>query len=289
MTINVLGLVLAPSLSMSADGAATGLFSHKNRAGQFTLVSYLIWLVAAFVNRDIRHRLIFLGGAMVWFGFLVLTQSKTSLAIAAVAPFAMVVALRILHAEGLVRVAMVSLLLGLAGVTWFWLLGAGITTEDIALLAFGDLTFTGRTGLWEYLWQEVANHPIKGFGYGSFWHTGLRSSPINFAEGWVAVAGQAHNGYLDLVVQTGFIGLALAVIAILRSLGLVMILVSRQGLSIEERSAYVLSLVLLGAILLLNFMESSYFRNNNYLSVLFILNYFMIETWSVRSARSPTV
>ena len=199
MTINVLGLVLLPSLSFGPDGAATGLYSHKNRAGQFTLVSYLIWLVAALVNRDIRHRLIYLAGAVVWLGFLVLTESKTSLGIAVTAPFAVVLALQILRAEGLVRIAMVSLLLGLVGLLWFWVLGAGISGEDIALLAFGDLTFTGRTALWEYLWGEVANHPIKGFGYGSFWHTGLRSSPINFANGWVAISGQAHNGYLDLL------------------------------------------------------------------------------------------
>ncbi len=288
MMVNVAGLVLAPGLSIGPDGAAKGLFPHKNTAGQFALVAFLIWLVAALVNRDLRRRVVFLLGALAWFGFLILTQSKTSIGIAVVAPVAMVIALQILHAEGLVRVAMITLLIGLIGAGWYWLLGAGISTEDVALLTFGDLTFTGRTDLWEYLWREVANNPVKGFGYGSFWHTGLRSSPINFADGWVANAGQAHNGYLDLIVQTGFIGLALAVIVILRSMALVIMLVGRQGLSIEERSAYVLCLVLLGAILLLNFMESSYFRNGHYLSVLFTLIYFMIESWSQRPANEPT-
>ncbi len=286
MTINVLGTLVLPGLSIGPDGAVTGMHSHKNSAGQIALVSYLAWLVAAVMNRDLRWRAIFLLGAVVWFGFLVLTQSKTSLGIAVLAPFGMLITLQVLKTEGLVRIAFVAMLVGVAAVAWVLMLGAGLTGGEVAVLAVGDLTFTGRTDLWEYLWNEIANHPARGFGYGSFWHTGFRYSPINFASGWVATAGQAHNGYLDLILQTGFIGLALALVAILRSIGLAIRLASRPGLPLEQRTGYILALVLMGAILLLNFMESSYFRNNHYLSVLFILLYFMVETWSQRLAES---
>lgn len=283
MIINVVGVVALPGLSIGPDGAVTGLHPHKNSAGQISLVSYLIWLVAAIGSRDLRWRAAFGLGALLWFGFLILTQSKTSIGVGVLAPFALLVALNVLKTEGLVRVAVVSMLIGLAGAIWFIILGIGLTGTDLGLLAFGDLTFTGRTNLWEYLWDEIGNHPVAGFGYGSFWHTGLRSSPIDFASGWVATTGQAHNGYLDIALQTGLIGLALALVAILRSIVLAIRLASRRSVAPEESTAYITAVVLLGAILLLNFMESSYFRNNHFLSVLFILIYFLLETWSLRS------
>jgi len=287
MTINVVGVIVVPGLAIGPDGAFVGLHPHKNSAGQIALVSYLTWLVAAIGNRDLRWRVFFGLGALVWFGFLIMTQSKTSIGVGLLAPAALVLALNVMRTEGLVRVAVVSILIGLAGAIWVSILGAGLSGSDLALLAFGDLTFTGRTDLWEYLWNEIGNSPVVGVGYGSFWYTGLRSSPIDFATGWAARAGQAHNGYLDLVLQTGFIGLALALIAILRSIGLALRLATRRGLASDESTAYILSVVLLGAIFLLNFMESSYFRPNHYLSVLFIMIYFMLEVWSQRLDESP--
>lgn len=281
MALNIFGLIALPGLAFD-DGAAVGMHSHKNTAGQATLVAFMVWLVAAVITRDLRWRYIYGAGSLVWLGFLVLTQSKTSLGIAVVTPFVMLGAYSVARTQGPVRLALIAAMVAGFTLVWSLFLGAGTTVEDFLLLIFGDLTFTGRTALWEYLWGEVHNHPLIGFGYGSFWHTGLRLSPINFAEGWVAVAGQAHNGYLDLIIQTGYIGLMLALLCVGRSLYLAMKLASNPSVRGEELGAYVLAVALLSAFALLNLMESSYFRSFHYLSVLFFFLYFFLEQWSER-------
>ena len=71
-----------------------------------------------------------------------------------------------------------------------------------------DMTFTGRTGLWQTVLQEGVN-PIVGVGYSSFW---LGERLTRF---WAMYPNsppmQAHNGYLELYLNLGFVGLSLLV------------------------------------------------------------------------------
>ncbi len=286
MTLNIFGLIALPGLSY-IDGAAVGMHPHKNTAGQVSLVAYIVWFVAAATARHTRWRIVFSGGTLLWFGFLVLTQSKTSLGIAVLTPFVMAGTYVVARAQGLVRSFLIAAII--AGFTFVWwvFLGLGVTVERFALLIFGDLTFTGRTDLWEYLWGEVARRPLIGIGYGSFWNTGLRFSPIDLAQGWAATAAQAHNGYLDLILKTGYIGLTLVMLCVVRSLYLAVGLASNPEATSEDKAAYILAVALFIAIALMNFMESSYFRAFHYLSVQFLFLYFFVERWSERLQQEP--
>jgi exopolysaccharide production protein ExoQ len=65
---------------------------------------------------------------------------------------------------------------------------------------------TGRVPLWQALIEQVWQHPWLGAGFAAFW------SPINISElASTAVSGRssAHNGYLEELVNTGFIGLTI--------------------------------------------------------------------------------
>ncbi|MFD2579004.1 O-antigen ligase family protein [Novosphingobium colocasiae] len=74
-------------------------------------------------------------------------------------------------------------------------------------------TLSGRTIIWEALWAYYRNAPYFGAGYGSFWDIG-RASPINqFGRGWLLEIAQGHNGYLDLLITIGPVGLGLCVYA----------------------------------------------------------------------------
>jgi len=66
-----------------------------------------------------------------------------------------------------------------------------------------DLTLTGRTEIWKLCLKFVEN-PLIGVGYDSFW-LGERLDLF-----WGKVEGhpvQAHNGYIDVYIQIGIIGL----------------------------------------------------------------------------------
>ncbi len=65
---------------------------------------------------------------------------------------------------------------------------------------------TGRVPLWQALVEQVWQHPWLGAGFAAFW------SPVHISElASTAVSGRAsaHNGYLEELVNTGLVGLAI--------------------------------------------------------------------------------
>jgi O-antigen ligase len=75
-----------------------------------------------------------------------------------------------------------------------------------------DSTLTGRTDIWKDVLPLTVS-PLFGAGYESFW-LGPRLDKI-WSKDWGARPNQAHNGYLEVYLDLGWVGLFL--------LGLVMI------------------------------------------------------------------
>jgi len=68
-------------------------------------------------------------------------------------------------------------------------------------------TFSGRTVLWKAL-LEIDTNPILGTGFESFW-LGKRLQQL---EGiFFFVPNEAHNGYLEIYLNLGLIGLAVLI------------------------------------------------------------------------------
>jgi exopolysaccharide production protein ExoQ len=63
-----------------------------------------------------------------------------------------------------------------------------------------DATLTGRTAIWAELLPVVMAQPVLGSGYGSFWTT-PRQALYRVPNG--------HNGYLDVLLELGAMGLVL--------------------------------------------------------------------------------
>ena len=68
-----------------------------------------------------------------------------------------------------------------------------------------DTTLTGRTDLWMELLAQPFN-PVLGYGYQSFWQT---PEAARLGEKFYFIPNQAHNGYLEVYIQTGVISLLL--------------------------------------------------------------------------------
>jgi len=76
----------------------------------------------------------------------------------------------------------------------------GIKDQVFALLG-REPTLTSRVPMWKDLISMVTN-PILGFGYDSFW-LGARQEYIYMNWG---IIGNAHNGYLEMYLNLGLIG-----------------------------------------------------------------------------------
>jgi exopolysaccharide production protein ExoQ len=84
---------------------------------------------------------------------------------------------------------------------------------SIASAVGRDPTFTDRTLLWSYL-VKANTSPVVGTGYESFWlGPRLEDSWANFAF----QPNQAHNGYLEVYLNLGLIGLFLVVLFLIAS------------------------------------------------------------------------
>ena len=69
-----------------------------------------------------------------------------------------------------------------------------------------DSTLTGRTDIWKVVLPLTVN-PLFGAGYESFW-LGSRLDKI-WSNSWGERPNQAHNGYLEVYLDLGWVGLVL--------------------------------------------------------------------------------
>jgi exopolysaccharide production protein ExoQ len=192
-------------LDKALVGDWRGLQSHKNEAGAMCAIALII-----FVYEAIRLRSYLSGFAMIVVTavFLYETHSKTSGAMVVLGviagglvqaghrrPIARNVVLALMTAGILVCLTLYGQQIGLA----------------LATVLDDPTSLTGRTEIWSALTAYAADHPLRGAGYGSFFAIGKTSPIFQYGSGWVTGMDHAHNGYLDLLVQIGGVGVVLVV------------------------------------------------------------------------------
>jgi O-antigen ligase len=73
-----------------------------------------------------------------------------------------------------------------------------------------NTTLTGRLPMWSFLYNTyIIKRPIGGFGFNAFWYIDTNRIAIQQAAGYPDPVVIADNGFIDILVNTGFIGLFL--------------------------------------------------------------------------------
>jgi exopolysaccharide production protein ExoQ len=91
-----------------------------------------------------------------------------------------------------------------------------------------DATMTGRVPIWRATLVFVKKNPVWGYGYSAFWSQNSRPGRlVREATNWDTLP-HAHNGYIDLTLQLGGIGLALYFAAYLIAMKRAVLLVRRN-------------------------------------------------------------
>ena len=91
--------------------------------------------------------------------------------------------------------------------------GLGLFGSFVHLLG-RDETFTGRTDIWQILWNWKVN-PLVGTGYEGFWLGDRREAVQNLYPG----LNEAHNGYLETYLNLGSIGVVITLAVLLATYG----------------------------------------------------------------------
>ncbi len=260
--------IVAPGVAMTDLGLAA-IHNHKNTLGVVMLfcgVALACWLPGRPTRAGRLGCLAAMAGLLA---LLVASQSKTSLGILLgyIVLLPAVVWLLRLPRVRLAGVALLVLALVLA-LAQSWIAWSFLHGQDPFGFA-GKLTFTERRDVWRFVIGEALKSPWRGVGFSSFWDIDPQIQPSLKTGLWFAQAdsptNEAHNGYLDLWVTVGWIGLALALWVVARWVGRSVRLARdalKDGAPLSPESCHRLFLATLPLVIVAhNFLESSLFSS----------------------------
>ena len=245
--------------SKLVDIGYQGYFLGKNYLGECAVIALLLSL-HEMLNRG-RWRVFGIIVGIIAIVLVYLSGSKTALGLALVSPFLASVALIV---RKMTRISPAIVLLSIAFCYAILSSVSNFNIYRLAYMLYGDSSLTGRTVIWDFAQYEIARRPLLGWGYQSFWL--VPGSPsIVAAPGWVKMMPNAHNGYYDTMLETGYVGLVFLLVFIIATLHAVGRVAERD----PARAQLLLSLALF--VILYNFFESLWVRGFEFLWVVFVI------------------
>ena len=261
VVLSVVTVFFFPNHGISPeDGTWRGIFVHKNALGRAMALACLAFLFRV-CQRGIANRLASL--ALLLLAVVALLGSRsvagllTAVTVAVTMPLWPVFRLR----RTLMVAAAVFILIVVGG-SAIWL----ITASDVMVSAVGkDPSLTGRAGLWLAVVESIATRPWLGHGYSAFWlGWGGESATIWRTLEWRPP--HAHNGFLDLGLELGGVGIALFVVGLATALGRSAVVIRRTA------TAYGLwPIAYLMFIVMINLAESTIMVRNGVFWMLYVV------------------
>lgn len=203
----VVALVL-PDIGVHQTGSHVGRwrgwFLHKNLLGREAALASSLLLVLGGTGRRWARVCAF---ALLPATLLVLWKAESATGIgAAIGTATLLMIYRVIRGRPLLGAAFVGLASSAAVLLGFVTVFA---PDRLVGLLNRDLSFTGRTRLWEEVLALIRDSPLLGHGYRGFWGTS-KGDAISAALGWRV--SHAHNGWLEVGLDLGLIGLLLIVL-----------------------------------------------------------------------------
>jgi exopolysaccharide production protein ExoQ len=242
-------------LSGEADpgliGDWRGLYAQKNTAGAVCVMTAILFLF----SRNGRYNWIGWLVAAAATGFLVMTRSKTSLALFPIALLAGGL-YRLCWRDALSRaIFLCGALLVLTGAA----AAAILNWDTITRILSDPAGFTGRAEIWQAILAYMRDHPLLGAGFGTIAHSGAQSPLHNYTSAhWVEAIADSHNGYLQILIATGGIGLLLALVSMVADP-----LLRFWPLEPSRTGFKALLFALFVFVLLHNFLETDFLESDN--------------------------
>ncbi len=235
----------------SIFGAWKGIYLHKSTLGENMVISASVFYFLSMSN--FGYRLLFNVAAILSIILIIFSRSATSMiALASIYIFLNVVKnLSIRSKLGVSAVFLFLAVLALLQIGLVLNLGQFLDSSS------KGITISGRTPMWESLWEFIELKIWLGYGYGSFFSASHPETEMLWkAHTWGPV--HSHNGYIQLLVNLGFIGFVIFFIGYFYNLikSLIMYLFLQ-----DRKSLWIFSFLLYTVIF--NFTEVSFLSVNH--------------------------
>lgn len=279
--MNLLAVFAVPHLARTAGaGFFLGMYETKNTSGNIAAMVFIVWLFATLWASSPVPKIFFATGTAMWFFFLVGTASKTSLGLSVLTPLLTYLLYYIYRLELQERIISYTLIVLVMTLVLWGIFYLDFSAEEIGIILFDDLTFTGRTALWEHVIDSILLSPWIGYGYGAFWYIGEGTANLLGRDsGWEAVVTSAHNGYLNLLLEGGLVALVLCAVPLIMTGRGCLILLNKKAADRSTRWIYAMVFCVILYIALRDMMEASIFRSHSPSSMIIFLFFFLSEIW----------
>jgi exopolysaccharide production protein ExoQ len=228
-----------PAIGLDASSGHTadwqGAFSQKNACGR-AMVFALATLFAARVGGAARVCL-----GLMFVGVLVMSGSRGAWVIAAVI-LVLFVSLRLL--EQVTREVRLLGCMAMAVCATGAVAYVALNFAAFAPLLGRDSTLTGRTAIWHQVWVAIVQRPLCGYGFSAFWQ-GTSGACWNVVVALGFVLFHAHNGFLEILLEVGAVGLLMVAASLLRGAVLAVRLMGGASLDAVLWPALMLALIVL--------------------------------------------
>jgi len=253
-------------------GAWRGMLGHKNDFGRMLALASNLFLIA-FLTRD-KWRWAYLAGWLSAIALIGGSRSGQAVVLVVLPPIFLIMLLWLRGVPLQVRslVIIVTIPIGF----FLSLISNVILTEVLDILG-KDPTLTGRSEIWNAVLDSLGHHILLGGGYGTGWD--LVADGVFMEMGGTMT--HAHNGYIDLILDVGALGLSIT----LSFYALLLLKVKRFLLSPQRTEAVALGLAYLVFSLSGNWVASFLLQYNSLYWVLPVCIYVIFTRRESLAAR----
>jgi exopolysaccharide production protein ExoQ len=195
--------------TLDHPGAWKGVYGYKNNLSSMMVICAFTFFLLPINSQNIFQKLYKFGGLALAIALILLSTSKTSLVISIVL-FLILAFYRNYRWQGQISIVFWDLLILVLG---------GVATIVFSswselLTSLGrDPSLTGRTPMWGVALTKLMERPLLGFGRGAFWAPNspyAKEAGLAVANGFIPPHG--HNGFIDLGLDVGLVGVSLFLI-----------------------------------------------------------------------------
>jgi len=195
-------VILFPSYGISDTGDWQGVFGFKNFFGSQMAVSVLIeWQLPT----DTRWSKMLNRLALFLSAFLLIRSNSITSIVALVGAFLLVEVYKFANLR--LRMPLYATVVATLLIVSLGLVLVAPESGVIAASIGRSTDLTGRSEIWRWVISSIQARPILGYGYAGFW---TASAAASLDREMNIDVIYSHNGYLDILLTNGVIGLSLA-------------------------------------------------------------------------------
>ena len=199
------------------DGAWKGIYAQKNNFSTTMTLTMLVFFVLSLVNTNYLERLLARFGLLFSVTMIILSTSKSGLIIF-ILMLLVVLLSRLFRWKGSRSV----LVLDLGGLTFLGLCAVLSVTWQAIVIGLGkDPTLSARTYIWTGSIQKIMQEPLLGYGRAAFWvPDSIHAWEVGSLAARDFVPSHAHNGFIDVALELGLVGLGLFLLSLIPTYGI---------------------------------------------------------------------